>query len=104
MNLIRNLVQDNFTAFPVCADRKPKVSLGDTNVLWFMQSKLPAAGGRSHSDCVVLCSSPVTDCKKTRLEENQQQNKREERRKKQKGVEVIHVSSTSSTENQCAQQ
>ncbi|XP_032384293.1 protein Spindly [Etheostoma spectabile] len=39
------------------------------------------------------------------LDENQQQNQREERRKKPRGtVEVIHVSSHSSMENQCAQQ
>ncbi|KAA8589198.1 hypothetical protein FQN60_010543, partial [Etheostoma spectabile] len=38
------------------------------------------------------------------LDENQQQNQREERRKKPRGtVEVIHVSSHSSMENQCAQ-
>ncbi|KAM6999658.1 protein Spindly [Tautogolabrus adspersus] len=42
-------------------------------------------------------SSPVT-------EENQQQNKREERRKKPRTVEMIHVGSNSSMENQCAQQ
>ncbi|XP_038555810.1 protein Spindly isoform X1 [Micropterus salmoides] len=48
-------------------------------------------------------SSPVTDCK-VEMEENQQQNKREERRKKQRRVEMIHVSSNSSMENQCAQQ
>ena len=38
------------------------------------------------------------------MEENQQQNKREERIKKQRAVEMIHVSSNSSMENQCAQQ
>ncbi|XP_034739155.1 protein Spindly [Etheostoma cragini] len=39
------------------------------------------------------------------LYENQQQNQREERRKKPRGaVEVIHVNSNSSMENQCAQQ
>ncbi|XP_020509041.2 protein Spindly [Labrus bergylta] len=42
-------------------------------------------------------SSPVT-------EENQQQNKREERRKKPRTVEMIHVGSNSTMENQCAQQ
>ncbi|XP_034454660.1 protein Spindly isoform X2 [Hippoglossus hippoglossus] len=40
----------------------------------------------------------------TDMEENQQQNKREERIKKQRAVEMIHVSSNSSMENQCAQQ
>ncbi|CAI5682190.1 unnamed protein product [Oreochromis niloticus] len=49
-------------------------------------------------------SSPSADCKEKVMEENQQQNKREERRKKQKAVEMIHVSSNSSMENQCAQQ
>uniref|UniRef100_UPI0037E8E9E3 protein Spindly n=1 Tax=Semicossyphus pulcher TaxID=241346 RepID=UPI0037E8E9E3 len=49
-------------------------------------------------------SSPETDCKERELEENQQQNKREERRKKQRTVEMIHVGSNSSMENQCAQQ
>ncbi|XP_018549909.1 protein Spindly [Lates calcarifer] len=49
-------------------------------------------------------SSPGTDCKETDMEENQRQNKREERTKKQKTVEMIHVSSNSSMENQCAQQ
>ncbi|XP_051274988.1 protein Spindly [Dicentrarchus labrax] len=48
-------------------------------------------------------SSPVSDCKEMELEENQQQNKREDRRKK-RTVEMIHVSSNSSMENQCAQQ
>ncbi|XP_074503939.1 protein Spindly isoform X1 [Sebastes fasciatus] len=48
--------------------------------------------------------SPVTDRKEKEIEENQQQNKREERRRKQKTVEMIHVSSQSSMENQCAQQ
>ncbi|XP_059202481.1 protein Spindly [Centropristis striata] len=54
-------------------------------------------------------SSPQTDCKEKKekeikTEENQQQNKREERRKKPRSVEVIHVDSKSSMENQCAQQ
>ncbi|XP_060935983.1 protein Spindly [Limanda limanda] len=49
-------------------------------------------------------SYPVTDRTETEMEENQQQNKREERIKKQRTVEVIHVSSNSSMENQCAQQ
>ncbi|XP_049441682.1 protein Spindly isoform X2 [Epinephelus fuscoguttatus] len=49
-------------------------------------------------------SSPVTDCKEKVTEENQQQNKREERRKKQRTVEMMHVSSHSSMENECAQQ
>ncbi|KAK2903759.1 protein Spindly [Channa argus] len=48
-------------------------------------------------------SSPVSDCKERVMEEIQQHNKKEERRKKQK-TEMIHVSSKSSTENQCAQQ
>ncbi|XP_035525075.1 protein Spindly [Morone saxatilis] len=48
-------------------------------------------------------SSPVSDCKEMEMEENQQQNKREDRRKK-RTVEMIHVSSNSSMENQCAQQ
>ncbi|XP_070693035.1 protein Spindly isoform X2 [Pempheris klunzingeri] len=48
-------------------------------------------------------SSPVTDGTERELEENQQQNNREERRKK-RAVEVIHVSSQSSMESQCAQQ
>lgn len=38
------------------------------------------------------------------LEESQQQNFKEERRKKQKTVEVIHVKSSNTMENQCAQQ
>ncbi|XP_010748938.2 protein Spindly [Larimichthys crocea] len=46
-------------------------------------------------------SSPVTECKG--MEENLQQNKREDRRKKLT-VEVIHVNSSTSMENQCAQQ
>ncbi|XP_019934054.2 protein Spindly [Paralichthys olivaceus] len=49
-------------------------------------------------------SSPVTDRTEAGMEENQQQNKREERIKKQRAVEMIHVSSNSSMENQCAQQ
>ncbi|XP_035017210.1 protein Spindly [Hippoglossus stenolepis] len=49
-------------------------------------------------------SYPVTDRTETDMEENQQQNKREERIKKQRAVEMIHVSSNSSIENQCAQQ
>eukprot|EP00064_Thunnus_orientalis_P018285 superscaffoldBa00004164_g18381 len=49
-------------------------------------------------------SSPVTDYDVKELEENQQQNRREERRRKQKTVEMIHVSSNNSMENQCAQQ
>ncbi|XP_030595648.1 protein Spindly [Archocentrus centrarchus] len=49
-------------------------------------------------------SSPSSDCKEKETEENQQQNNREERRRKQKAVEMIHVSSNSSMENQCAQQ
>ncbi|XP_034454661.1 protein Spindly isoform X3 [Hippoglossus hippoglossus] len=49
-------------------------------------------------------SYPVTDRTETDMEENQQQNKREERIKKQRAVEMIHVSSNSSMENQCAQQ
>ncbi|XP_034078748.1 protein Spindly isoform X1 [Gymnodraco acuticeps] len=49
-------------------------------------------------------SSPGSDCKEVQREENQQQNKREERRKKPRTVEVIHVGSTSTMENQCAQQ
>ncbi|XP_073343327.1 protein Spindly [Pagrus major] len=48
-------------------------------------------------------SSPVTDSKEKKMEEIQQQNKREERRKK-RTVEMIHVSSNNSMENQCAQQ
>ncbi|XP_070769636.1 protein Spindly [Enoplosus armatus] len=48
-------------------------------------------------------SSPGTDCKEE-TEENQQHNQREERRKKPRTVEMIHVSSNSSMENQCAQQ
>ncbi|XP_029297018.1 protein Spindly, partial [Cottoperca gobio] len=44
-------------------------------------------------------TSSVTDCKE---EEEQQQNKRE--RRKKETVEVIHVSSNSSMENDCAQQ
>ncbi|XP_026186686.1 protein Spindly isoform X2 [Mastacembelus armatus] len=52
---------------------------------------------------IPISSSPVTDWKE-KLEENQQQNNKEERRKKQKAVEMIHVSSNSSMENQCAQQ
>ncbi|XP_029021729.1 protein Spindly [Betta splendens] len=47
------------------------------------------------------CSLDV--CKEKLMEENQQQNRREERGK-QKSVEIIHVSSKSSSENQCAQQ
>ncbi|XP_069580741.1 protein Spindly [Brachyistius frenatus] len=47
-------------------------------------------------------SSPSTDCKD--MEENQRQNKPVDRRKKAKPVEVIHVGSNSSMENQCAQQ
>lgn len=53
---------------------------------------------------LVVLSSPSADCKEKVMEENQQQNKREERRKKLKAVEMIHVSSNSSMENQCAQQ
>ncbi|XP_023273556.1 protein Spindly [Seriola lalandi dorsalis] len=57
-------------------------------------------------------SSPVTDCIEKMLEENQQQNqeenqqqnKREEGVRKPRAVEMIHVSSNSSMENQCAQQ
>nr|XP_019934054.1 PREDICTED: protein Spindly [Paralichthys olivaceus] len=49
-------------------------------------------------------SSPVTDRTDAGMEENLQQNKREERIKKQRAVEMIHVSSNSSMENQCAQQ
>ncbi|XP_026212958.1 protein Spindly [Anabas testudineus] len=49
-------------------------------------------------------SSPVSDCKEKVMEENQLQNRREERRRKQKAVEMIHVTSKNSTENQCAQQ
>ncbi|KAK5865305.1 hypothetical protein PBY51_016480 [Eleginops maclovinus] len=49
-------------------------------------------------------SSPESDCKEVEREENQQQNKREERRKKPRTVEMIHVGSNSSMENQCAQQ
>ncbi|XP_039976394.1 protein Spindly isoform X2 [Xiphias gladius] len=46
-------------------------------------------------------NSSVTACKQMG---NQQQIKREERIKKQKAVEMIHVSSNSSMENQCPQQ
>ncbi|XP_022612832.1 protein Spindly isoform X1 [Seriola dumerili] len=57
-------------------------------------------------------SSPVTDCiektieenQQQNQEENQQQNKREEGVRKPRAVEMIHVSSNSSMENQCAQQ
>ncbi|KAI9525271.1 hypothetical protein NQZ68_009952 [Dissostichus eleginoides] len=49
-------------------------------------------------------SSPGSDSKEVQREENQQQNKREERRKKPRTVEMIHMGSTSSMENQCAQQ
>ncbi|XP_036933670.1 protein Spindly [Acanthopagrus latus] len=48
-------------------------------------------------------SSPVSDAKEKVMEEIHQQNKREERRKK-RTVEMIHVSSNNSMENQCAQQ
>ncbi|XP_030251226.1 protein Spindly [Sparus aurata] len=48
-------------------------------------------------------SSPVSDAKDKAMEEIHQQNKREERRKK-RTVEMIHVSSNNSMENQCAQQ
>ncbi|KAF0039300.1 hypothetical protein F2P81_007535 [Scophthalmus maximus] len=47
--------------------------------------------------------SPVNDSGEMEME-NKQQNQREERIKKQKTVEMIHVSSNSSMENQCAQQ
>lgn len=43
----------------------------------------------------------MTECKG--MEENLQQDKREDRRKKLT-VEVIHVNSSTSMENQCAQQ
>ncbi|XP_034399739.1 protein Spindly isoform X2 [Cyclopterus lumpus] len=49
-------------------------------------------------------SSPVTDRKDVEIEEKQQQNKREEKRRKQRTVEIIHVSSHSTREDQCAQQ
>ncbi|XP_030000613.1 protein Spindly [Sphaeramia orbicularis] len=49
-------------------------------------------------------SFPVTEPDVKEAEENQQQNKREDRRQKQRTVDVIHVSSSSSMENQCAQQ
>ncbi|XP_053284823.1 protein Spindly isoform X2 [Pleuronectes platessa] len=49
-------------------------------------------------------SYPVTDRTETEMEGNQQQNKREERIKKQRTVEMIHVSSMSTMENECAQQ
>lgn len=53
------------------------------------------------SFCVL--SSALTDHKEKEMEENQE-NKREDRRKKQRAVEMIHVSSNSSMEQQCAQQ
>ncbi|XP_062281878.1 protein Spindly [Scomber scombrus] len=49
-------------------------------------------------------SSPGAGCNEKELEENQQQNRREERRRKQRTVEMIHVGSNNSMENQCAQQ
>lgn len=49
-------------------------------------------------------SSPVTDCKEKWTEENQPENKREETGRKPRAVEMIHVSSKGSMENQCAQQ
>ncbi|XP_053180485.1 protein Spindly [Scomber japonicus] len=49
-------------------------------------------------------SSPGAGCNEKELEENQQQNRREERRRKPRTVEMIHVSSNNSMENQCAQQ
>lgn len=49
------------------------------------------------------CSSPLADHREEE-EENQQQNRQEERRKKQRPVELIHVTSNTSMENQCSQQ
>ncbi|XP_028272217.1 protein Spindly isoform X2 [Parambassis ranga] len=48
-------------------------------------------------------SSPSADYKEREME-NQPQNQPDERRTKQRTVEMIHVSSKSSMENQCAQQ
>ncbi|CAL9707153.1 unnamed protein product [Knipowitschia caucasica] len=45
----------------------------------------------------------LTDCN-MKSEEMHQKNIKEDRKKKQKNVEVIHVKSSNSTENQCAQQ
>ncbi|XP_034545003.1 protein Spindly [Notolabrus celidotus] len=49
-------------------------------------------------------SCPMTECKERETEGNWQQHKREERRRKPKTVEVIHVASHTSMENECAQQ
>ncbi|XP_020779219.1 protein Spindly isoform X2 [Boleophthalmus pectinirostris] len=48
-------------------------------------------------------SSCLTDCN-VKTEDHRHQYSKEERRKKQKSVEVIHVKSSNSMENQCAQQ
>ncbi|XP_068451752.1 protein Spindly isoform X2 [Clinocottus analis] len=59
----------------------------------------------SEDEAVVIPpSAPVTDFEDGEIEENQQQKKREEKKRKQRPVEVIHVSSQSTMENQCAQQ
>ncbi|XP_008298421.1 protein Spindly isoform X2 [Stegastes partitus] len=49
-------------------------------------------------------SSHWTACREEHMEENQQQNNRDDRRRKPRPVEMIHVGSNSSLENQCAQQ
>ncbi|KAF7649235.1 hypothetical protein LDENG_00144760, partial [Lucifuga dentata] len=46
-------------------------------------------------------SSPVSDCQ---TDNKQEQSKQENRKKKRQTVEIIHVSSQSSMENNCAQQ
>lgn len=85
----------------VCKKQKKKLLGGEI-------LRILTEGFKGNSDTEWLfdfaLSSPVTDCKEKVTEENQQQNKREERRKKQRTVEMMHVSSHSSMENECAQQ
>ncbi|KAF3837745.1 hypothetical protein F7725_009513 [Dissostichus mawsoni] len=66
-------------------------------------TKTEHTGEPRPAKCVKISDDKPTEIPNPR-EENQQQNKREERRKKPRTVEMIHMGSTSSMENQCAQQ
>ncbi|KAM6924027.1 protein Spindly [Xenentodon cancila] len=60
--------------------------------------------GSDEPGVIPSLGSPPMDHREDEAEENQKHNNREERRRKQRTVEMIHVSSNSSMENQCAQQ
>ncbi|XP_041845462.1 protein Spindly [Melanotaenia boesemani] len=69
-------------------------------------SAAPGSDQKQPAKCVKISPDEpvVIPNSREEEEENQQQNRRKERRKKQRPVEVIHVTSNTSTENQCSQQ